>query len=83
MKGIVTAIETTGTVSGRELILDEDIPIKGPERVRVLILVPQEEDIDEAEWLRAGSVNEAFSFLREREEDVYTIEDGRPFHDQG
>jgi hypothetical protein len=37
------------------------------------------EDIDESEWLRAASANEAFGFLREPKEDVYTIEDGRPF----
>ena len=37
------------------------------------------EDIDESEWLSAASANEAFGFLREPEEDVYTTEDGKPF----
>ncbi len=80
------AIETTGIVEGRNLVLDDELPIYGPAKVRVIILLPVEEeagDIDEAEWMRIASADEAFDFLREPEEDVYTLEDGRPFHDQG
>jgi len=38
---------------------------------------PQEE-----EWLRAAAANPAFDFLREPQEDIYTLADGRPFNDQ-
>lgn len=77
------AIETTGVVDvHRRLILDEPLPIWGPKRVRVIILLP-EEDISEEEWLRAAAANPAFDFLKEPQEDIYTLSDGRPFYDQG
>jgi hypothetical protein len=84
MRVTTRAIETTGTIDAqRHLLLDEPLPFAGPIRVRVIILVPEEADINEMEWLRAASANPAFDFLKEPEEDIYTLSDGRPFHDQG
>jgi len=78
------AIETTGTIDAqRRLVLDEELPVAGPTRVRVIILWPEEADIDEMGWLRAAAANPAFEFLKEPEEDIYTLADGRPFYDQG
>ncbi|MDQ2997565.1 MAG: hypothetical protein M3R61_10980 [Chloroflexota bacterium] len=77
------AIETTGTVDQeRRLVLDEPLPITGPSRVRVIILVVEETDIDEQEWLRAAASNAAFDFLKDPSEDIYTLSDGKPFNDQ-
>ena len=77
------AIEMTGTVDvHRHLVLDNALPIKGPRKVRVIILVPEEEDIDESEWLRAASENPAFAFLEDPEEDIYSMNDGKPFNDK-
>lgn len=77
------AIETTATIDAhRQLVLDEPLPVAGPKRVRVIILLQEEAEIDEKEWLKAASVNPAFDFLRENEEDIYTLADGKPFHDQ-
>ncbi len=42
---------------------------------------PTEEEIDEKEWIRIANANPAFDFLKEPEEDIYTSEDGRPFHE--
>jgi hypothetical protein len=42
----------------------------------------EDEECDEAEWLRAAAQSPAFDSLAEPEEDVYTIEDGKPFKDQ-
>ena len=67
----------------RQSRLDEPLPIVGPSRVRVLILVPDPADIDEQAWLKAAANNPAFGFLKEEAEDVYTRTDGKPFHDQG
>ena len=84
MKVATKAVETTGTIDAhRQLVLDEPLPVVGPTRVRVIILLPEEADIDEMEWLRAASVSPAFDFLKEPEEDIYTLADGRPFYDQG
>lgn len=76
------AIEVTATIdANRQLVLNEPLPVVGPTKVRVIILLPEEADIDEKEWLRSASVNPAFDFLREKEEDIYTLADGKPFHD--
>ena len=77
------AIETTATIDAEQrLILDEPLPSLRPGRVRVIILLPDEDDIDETEWLKAGAANPAFDFLKE-EEELYTLEDGRPFDGKG
>jgi hypothetical protein len=33
------------------------------------------------EWLNAVANNSAFDFLKDPEEDIYTITDGKPFYD--
>lgn len=77
------AIETTGTIDAQcQLVLDKPLPVAGPTRVRVIILLSEEADIDEMEWLRAATANPVFDFLKDPEEDIYTLADGRPFHDQ-
>ena len=80
----IRAIETIGTIDAqRRLVLDEPLHVIGPSRVRVIILLPEEADIDELEWLRTAAANPAFAFLKEPEENIYTLADGRPFYDQG
>ena len=83
MQAATKAIETTGTIDARHhLILDETLPITEPTRVRVIIMVPEETDINETEWLHVAATNPAFDFLKYPEEDIYTLSDGRPFHDE-
>ena len=80
------AIETTGVIDDRrQLRLDTPLPVAGPSRVRIIVLFPEEEyeEISEAEWLHAAATNAAFDFLKEPEEDIYTLADGRPFDDKG
>ncbi len=78
------ALEVAGTIDEhRHLHLDTPLPVAGPTRVRVIILIPDQTDINEREWLRAAATNPAFDFLKEPEEDIYTLADGKPFHDQG
>jgi len=84
MQATTKAIETTGTIDAQHhLVLDGTLPITGPTRVRVIILVPEESDINETEWLQAAAANSAFYFLKDTEEDIYTLSDGRPFYDEG
>lgn len=47
------------------------------------ILIPDQADIDEREWLQAATTNPAFDFLKEPEEEIYTPTDGKPFAEQG
>ena len=38
------------------------------------------EEIDEQEWLKAAANNPVFDFLKDPEEDIYTLSDGKPFN---
>ena len=83
MENTLTAIEVTGTIDEyRHLKLDKRLPIPGPMRVRVIVLYPVTEEIDEKAWLRAASNNPAFDYLREPQEDIYSPTDGATFSDE-
>ncbi|MFH1929126.1 MAG: hypothetical protein ABIK79_13290 [Chloroflexota bacterium] len=83
MEDAMTAIEMTGMIDEhRQLRLDGILPISGPVRVRILVLYPLIDEWNEAEWLEAAAHNPAFAFLGEPEEDIYTLADGEPFHDE-
>jgi hypothetical protein len=83
VEAALRAFEVAGEIDERrQLHVKEPLPIAGPSRVRIIILVPDQPDVDEATWLESAAVNPAFSFLREPREDVYTVADGKPFHDQ-
>ncbi|MBN1994401.1 MAG: hypothetical protein JW953_17010 [Anaerolineae bacterium] len=79
----MTAIEMTGTVDEHhQLQLDGLLPTLGPMRVRVIVLYPiNGDEVDETEWLQAAARNPAFDFLNDPEEDLYSLNDGKSFHD--
>lgn len=56
---------------------------KSDKNVRIIILL--EEDKTDAEkesiWLKAIEGNQAFDFLNDPAEDIYTIKDGEPIND--
>jgi len=80
----VKTVETTATVEQkRRLILDEDLPVTDRSRVRVIVFLDGEGDIDEKEWRRAAASNPAFEFLKHPEEDIYNLDDGEPFCGEG
>jgi hypothetical protein len=85
MENPMTAIEMTGTIDeNHQLKLDGTLPFAGPKRVRVIVLSSQTEiadDLSEIEWLKASLNNPVFEYLRDPEEDIYTISDGKPFYE--
>ena len=82
METISKAIETSGTLDDqRHITLDESLPELEGKRIRIIVLVPESDDIPESEWLHAAVTSSAFDFLKEPEEDIYTLEDGKPFHE--
>ena len=62
---------------GKRIVLDEayDLPVNANLIVTVL---PNAAEAEEGEWLRAAATNEAFEFLWDPAEDIYTIADGQP-----
>jgi hypothetical protein len=84
MGNAMTAIEVEGSLDEQgALRIDAPLPIAWPNRVRVLILLPEPDAPDEREWLRAAAASPAFDFLADAAEDVYGPADGKPFVDQG
>ena len=74
------AIETTGTVDEQgQLHLREPLRVTA-KSVRVLVLLPADEELTDAEWLAAQAQNPAFDFLHDDAENVYSATDGVPFH---
>jgi len=53
---------------------------KADTKVRVILLVEDEdnEDEDELLWLKAAAVNPSFDFLKDPAEDIYTLAHGEP-----
>ncbi len=76
---MLTAIETTGTIEQNgKIVIDETFSVDAPTSVRVIVLFPEADDISENEWRQTAAKNEAFDFLYDAEEDIYSIEDGKP-----
>lgn len=64
MQSHLTAIELIGTVDDQQrLVLDQSLPVTGPQRVRVIALYPSEDGISERDWLRSAACNAAFADL--------------------
>ena len=64
---------------GRHIVLDEPYDLPANAHLMVTVLPsPAESDSEEA-WLRGASSSDAFSFLADPAEDIYTPADGVPF----
>jgi hypothetical protein len=75
------AIGAIGTIDqGRRVLLDEPLPAGVSGRVRLLILIVEDEP-NERDMLRGVAQGGSFDFLNALEEDVPTFEDGKPFND--
>ncbi len=82
MGATMTAIEMTGKIDEHhQLQLDGPLHISGPMQVRVIVLYPIDDEWNETEWLQAAARNPVFEFLNDPEEDIYSLADGEPFHD--
>lgn len=56
---------------------------KSDSNVRILILLDEDSTEQEEErlWLNSISKNQAFNFLNDSVEDIYSSKDGEPFND--
>ena len=48
------------------------------QNVRIIILLPEEGQITDTDWLQAAAQNPVFDFLQDEEEDIYSVKDGQP-----
>ena len=70
-------IETTGIVNnGKIIYLDIPLPFSNNSKVKVTVT-----DFDsEEEWLTSAAKNPAFKDIFNNDEDIYTLDDGKPFN---
>ncbi|NHE59596.1 MULTISPECIES: hypothetical protein [Cyclobacterium] len=74
------AIETTGQINQEgAILLDQPLVVRG-KKVKIIILM-EEDEKEEKEWLSTMSTNPAFDFLKDEQEDIYSITDGKPLND--
>lgn len=68
---------------GERIILDEpfELPTHTPLIVTVLPATSELESDTEEAWLRGTAASNAFGFLTDPAEDIYTVADGEPFRD--
>ena len=66
---------------GEHIVLDE--PYNLPANASLIVtLLPSTSDTDSEDvWLRAAASSDAFAFLADPAEDIYTSADGEPFRD--
>lgn len=74
------AIEATGRVDSQgDIQLDQPLSRVTNQRVRIIVLLTESDsDIDEQAWYEAAAKNPSFRFLQNSEEDIYTLENGKP-----
>ncbi|RMG26571.1 MAG: hypothetical protein D6730_08880 [Bacteroidetes bacterium] len=76
------ALELSGFFDDKGLLkLDKPLKIIN-QRVKVIILIPDNDEMSDADWLQAISQNPAFDFLHDKEEDIYSLADGEPMTDE-
>jgi len=79
----MNAIQATAIIDADgQLRLDVQLPVAGPSRVRVIILVPDARELSEEEWSKQVIKSPSFEFLKDPGEDVFTLNDGKPFNVQ-
>jgi hypothetical protein len=72
------AIETTGSIEkSGQLKLDKPLRLYQKQKVKIIILFNEENDIDEKLWLASLRGNPAFAFLNDKSEDIYSVTDGK------
>lgn len=66
---------------GEHIVLDEPYELTPNANLMVTVMPGAGETESEEAWLRSAATSEAFAFLRDPAEDLYTAKDGEPFND--
>jgi hypothetical protein len=70
------ALELMGAVNTQHLLQAQVPEALPPGPVRIIVLIPEAEDVGEA-WMQ-GIAREWAAELSDPREDIYTLEDGKP-----
>jgi hypothetical protein len=75
------AVTLQAHYDGRHIVLDEPYELPRNANLMVTVLPPSPENESEEAWLHAAASSDAFAFLANPAEDIYTPADGEPFRD--
>ncbi len=71
------AIEITGSINEQGIVeLDQPLATQKPTRFRGILLFPDQDDTQE--WSLAALKTSVIDLLNDPDEDIYTLEDGKP-----
>lgn len=76
------AIEALGHIDSKgSLQINTPLHLREGDVKLIIMYVENEELTEEQLWIRSVSNNPAFNFLKDTEEDIYCLDDGKPLHD--
>jgi hypothetical protein len=76
---MLQALERNGRID-KEGQLHLDVPLTVTNKaVKVIVLIADEEELTDDDWQQAIIGNEAFNFLNDPAEDIYSLSDGEDF----
>jgi hypothetical protein len=64
---------------GHMIVLDEPFELPRNAQLVVTVLSPSPDTDNEEAWLAAASISDAFVFLTDPREDIYSADDGVPY----
>ena len=74
----VKSYEIEGIIDkDHHLVISKELPVMGPKKVKVIVLVEDDNLGEGTDFLRAVQDGGSFDFWNDPEEDLYTLEDGR------
>ena len=74
-------IETTGTLSKRGVIkLDDHVNLKYKRKIKLIISLEEDNEIDEKEWIKPVFENPAFDILNYEIENTYTVNNSKMYY---
>ena len=84
---IMPTIALQAHFDGHQIVLDEPYDLPANASLMVTLLPERAaaapEPDSEFAWLHAAAKSEAFAFLADEGEDIYSLADGKPFTDAG
>ena len=66
---------------GEHIVLDEPYDLPANASLTVTVLPSVSDSDSEEDWLKAAMSSDAFAFLSDPAEDIYTMADGEPITD--
>ena len=76
-------IETAGTLSKRGVIkVDDQVNLKYKRKVKLIISLDEDNEIDEKEWIKPVCKNPVIDILNDEIENIYAVNGSKAYYDK-